>query len=78
MLIIYDMRHGNQKKIALKTNISEGFLSELISAKKRPSWHTAKKLAKATNTNPVLWLEGSPEDIKLALSGNGDGLQQTG
>lgn len=27
----------------------------------------AKKLSKATNTKPELWLEGSPEQIKQVL-----------
>ncbi|MCF8025828.1 MAG: helix-turn-helix domain-containing protein [Desulfobacteraceae bacterium] len=65
------MRHGLQKEIAEKAEISTGYLSELISVKKRPSWHTAKKLSQATNTDPVLWLEGKSEDIKEALSNIG-------
>lgn len=30
----------------------------------------AKKLSKATNTEPELWLEGSPEKIREALDAN--------
>lgn len=44
----------------------------MIAVKKRPSWHTAKKLSLATNTDPVLWLEGDSEDIKKSLSKNAD------
>lgn len=72
------MKHGAQKKIAEKAGISPAFLSELISTKKRPSWHTAKKLSIVTHVDPVIWLEGSAKDIKEALSDNGEGYKKTG
>lgn len=57
-----------QQEIAKKANTSQGYISELISTKKRPSWKIAKALAEATNTTPELWLEGSTEEIKEALA----------
>ncbi len=56
-----------QTIIAQKAKISCAFLSELKNGKKRPSWHTAKRLASVTNTLPILWLEGSSEEIKQVL-----------
>lgn len=63
------MKRGFQKKLAKKLNISGAYLSTLINCKKRPNWPMAKKLAAATNTDPVIWLEGTPEQIKAAVSG---------
>jgi transcriptional regulator with XRE-family HTH domain len=57
-------------KIAAMAGISQGFLSNIICGRNRPHYKTAKNLAAATNTEPVLWLEGSPEEIKKALSKN--------
>ena len=62
------MKHGIQIKIAKMTNISAGYLSEIINNKKRPSWSTAKRLAETTETSPELWLEGTREQIRAALS----------
>jgi len=62
------MKHGIQKIIAKKSSISPAFLSEIINNKKRPSWATAKRLAKATSTSPELWLDGDTESIRAALS----------
>ena len=57
-------------EIASRTGISQGFLSNIICGRRKPHWKTAKKLAFATNTSPILWVEGSPEEIKRALSKN--------
>jgi len=54
-------------KIAKQSGISQGFLSNIIRGERRPHYKTAKKIAAATDTDPVLWLEGSPEQIKNAL-----------
>lgn len=62
------MKHGIQKIIAKQSSISPAFLSEIINNKKRPSWVTAKRLAKATSTTPELWLDGDTESIREALS----------
>ena len=57
-----------QKKIASSAQISTPFLCEILKGTKRPSWKTAKRLARATGTTPSLWLEGSPMEIKGAIS----------
>lgn len=64
------MKHGMQIKIARKVGISAGHLSDIIRNRRRPSWATAKRLAKTTETWPELWLEGETQDIRAALSDN--------
>ena len=64
------MKKYTQANIARQIRVSEAFLSQLANGLRRPSWPTAKKLAKVTDTDPVLWLEGTPEQIKQALSKN--------
>lgn len=63
------LQRGLQKEIAEKAKVSNGWLSTAIQAKKRPSWPVAKRLAEATNTSPVLWLEGTEAQIKGVLAG---------
>lgn len=64
-------RHTNkgstQKKLAITTGVSQGFICQIIAGLKRPSWQTAKKLAEATSTTPILWLEGTPDQIRDAI-----------
>lgn len=62
------MKHGTQKIIADKSGISSAMISMILNAKKRPSWTTAKKLASATGISAVVWIEGSPEEIRAAIS----------
>ena len=57
-------------KIAAAAGISQGFLSNIMCGRNRPHYKTAKKLAAATSTNPIIWLEGSPDEIKQALKNN--------
>lgn len=64
------MKHGDQTKIAKKAGITSAYLSEIIHNKKRPSWPTSKRLAEVTCTDPVLWLEGTTDEIRAALSGD--------
>lgn len=62
------MKRMNQQQLGYATGLSQGYISKIISgAHILDSWSTAKKLASATNTNPVLWLEGSSDEIKAAL-----------
>lgn len=61
------MKHGELSKIALKADLSRSFLCEIFKGKKSPSWPAAKRLAAVTDTDPVLWLEGTPEDIRAAI-----------
>lgn len=62
------MKHGFKIKLARKVGISGAFVGQIIKGKNRPHYKTAKKLAEVTNTDPILWLEGTPEEIKHALS----------
>ena len=64
------MKRGTQTKIADKIKISDAFMCQILSGKRRPSWVVAKKLAAATNTEPGLWLEASPEKMREALAVN--------
>ena len=63
------MKPFKQSEIARKAGVSKGFISRILSLNDpiRPSWKTAKKLANVTGTDPVLWLEGEPEEIRQAL-----------
>jgi transcriptional regulator with XRE-family HTH domain len=70
------MKKTTQSQISKMSGISPGFLSDILNKGKRPSWSTAKRLAAATNTDPVLWLEGSPNEIKKALSQESDTLMK--
>jgi transcriptional regulator with XRE-family HTH domain len=59
---------ATQTQIARKTGLSQAFISMIFNGKKKVTyWPTAKKLAKATNTNPILWVEGSSEYIKKVV-----------
>lgn len=57
----------SQKYIAEKLGVSPAYISYLVNIIKRPSWKRAKQLAEITNTDPILWLEGTPEQIKESL-----------
>jgi len=70
------MRHGIQKRIAKATKLSAPMISLILSGKKRPSWSAAKRLAAVTDTDPVLWLEGSPGEIKTAIFQKSDALMK--
>lgn len=67
MLHHLTMKHGAQKQIAEKAEITSQFVNQILSGRRRPSWSVAKRLAAITNTKPELWLDGQPEDIKQAL-----------
>jgi len=56
-----------QKDIANETGMSRSYICELVSTKKRPSYKTAKKLFRKTGVLPLVWLEGSSEEIRSAL-----------
>jgi transcriptional regulator with XRE-family HTH domain len=62
------MEKIKQTIIAERAGISDGFLSQLLSGRRRPSWRIAKKLASITNTKPELWLDASPETIRTVLN----------
>ena len=57
----------NQTQVAIKAKISQGYLNEIIHGTKTPRWEVAKRVAEATRTNPVLWLDGTPEERRAAI-----------
>jgi len=61
------MKWGSQRIIAKVANISEPSVSQYINGGRRPTWTKAKILANITKTNPALWLDGTPDEIKAAL-----------
>jgi plasmid maintenance system antidote protein VapI len=61
------MKNRIQSKLAKQIGKSEALVSLIVNGKRRPSWQTAKKLAKTTGTRPELWLDGSPEKIRTVL-----------
>lgn len=59
-----------QVEIAKKVNVTQGHLSKVLNKVVRPSWDLAKRLADATNTDPILWMEGDLEQMRSALTQN--------
>jgi transcriptional regulator with XRE-family HTH domain len=57
-----------QQFIAKTLNISSGFISEILSGKKRPSWSVAKRLAEVTRSTPAEWMEAPPETLRQIIS----------
>ena len=66
-MIIITMKIMTQTQIAKNSGVSPGFISLCMSGKKRPSWGKAKKIAATTGTDPVVWMEGTPEEIRTAI-----------
>ena len=60
--------HGIQSQIARRAGYTRAYVSQILSGTRRvKDWNTAKRFARATNTWPQLWLEGSPAEIKRAV-----------
>jgi len=59
---------GMITELAFATGLSVSFISQIVNRKRSPSWETAKRLAQATGTEPVLWLEGSAGEVEAALA----------
>ena len=57
----------NITNTAIKIGISQGFLSNILTGRRRPGYKMAKKIGVATRTSPILWLEGTPDEIRHAL-----------
>ena len=70
------MKNIAQTEIIKRSGIHQSTLSNILTGRSRPSWSTAKRLAAATDTDPVLWLEGSPNEIKKAISQESDALMK--
>lgn len=67
------MKHGSQKFVAEKAELSRSYISEIINGKKRVTkWPIAKRLCQAVpGTSPELWLDGTPEEIRAAIKNAG-------
>lgn len=53
------LKHGIQKIIVERTGFSAAYISDILAQKVQlDTWSTAKKLGRATNTDPLLWLDG--------------------
>lgn len=57
-----------QKQLAAKVGVTQQMISRILTGVANPSWELAKRLGAATGTNPVLWLEGTAEQKRKALS----------
>ena len=57
----------NQDEAAKKAGITQGFLSLLLSGKRRMPWDVAKALADLTKTDVALWMEGDETKKRDAL-----------
>ncbi|MDR1397533.1 MAG: helix-turn-helix transcriptional regulator [Desulfarculales bacterium] len=55
------MEHGVQKKLSALVEISPSYLCQIVNGCRNPSWRVAKKLARATNVSPELWMESSSQ-----------------
>ena len=64
------MKTKTYTEIANQVGVSVTYIHYLVNTKKRPNWKRAKQIAEVTGTDPVLWLEGTPSEIKQALSKN--------
>jgi len=62
------MKRRTQKEIAASLGMTSSQLSDIIN-RRCPDmrWKTAKRCAEGTGTDPVLWCEGTTDDIKKAL-----------
>jgi transcriptional regulator with XRE-family HTH domain len=61
------MKHGIQTELAKRTGLSVSMVNKLLLGQRRPSWETAKRLAKATGTKPILWMEGTAAQLRAAI-----------
>jgi len=56
-------------ELAEKIGTSEAFVSMLLAGKRNPSWHIAKKIAKATNSDARIWMDGDVDKMREAMEG---------
>lgn len=61
------IKNLNQSQLAKLAGVSSAALYNILSGKFRPLWSTAKRLASATGTNPILWMEAPLDEIKSAI-----------
>lgn len=59
---------GKQKDISVKSGVSQPMISQIFNGRRRAGWRTARKLAAAIGIPENVFLEGSLEEIKNAIS----------
>lgn len=65
------LKHGIQKIIVARTGFSAAYISDILCQKVRlDTWSTAKKLSLATNTDPLLWLDGPHSELLRQIEQN--------
>lgn len=42
-------------------NIDVSYINQILQGKKHASWTLAKKISKLTNSNPVIWVDDTPD-----------------
>ena len=66
------MKHGDITKLARVAGCSVSFIAAVLRPgspnPRHPNAKRAKLLARATGTDPWVWLEGSPEEIRAAIN----------
>lgn len=62
------MRHGDLKKIAQNLGVSPSAITHILKGRMRPSPYLALRLEQLTNVDLRIWLFGSAEDRKNALT----------
>ena len=62
------MKKINYSKIAKQAGFSRQYLCNILAGRKKPSYKTAKSLSTVTQTDPIIWLEGTPDEIRQAIS----------
>ena len=66
-MVVMKIQYGNIQKIATQANISRTYLSMILSGVRRPTYEIARRLARATDTDAVLWLSGMPGELRQAV-----------
>ena len=56
-----------QIEIAQKAGITQGFVSLILTGKRRPPWDVAKTFAELTKTDVALWMDGDEQAKRDAL-----------
>ena len=58
----------NQADIAQKINVSQQYISLILSGKRRPSWDLAKALAEIfPETDPSFWMDADPATMAAII-----------
>jgi len=61
------MKTLNQNQIAKAAGISQSMLSQILGGQRRAGWRTAKSLSSVLGIPEKVFLEGSLDEIKLAI-----------